>query len=414
MFEGSLEGCAAGLDARGILDAAAAAQRAQVMAQNQLLVLAAEWADRFPADSIHPDELGLPGAARGVRPGGDGTPEVNDLAMVDFCVKIGKSTGAGLFFIGDALDLRHRFPLLWGKVLRGELLGWQGGKIARLTRGLLYDQARLVDAEVARFAGVVPFTKLENRALAAVRTVDPEHYEKLVGRRKKERGVWLGRVDEDGMRSIHGRIEAVKTNRLYATVEELAGYLPEETGSADERRAEALALLGDDLRAAELRARHRQPELFDEELAAAVAEIAAETGGPVEESEVHPALRDRPSAVDVESAIFQTAVRRMLEQLDLTKLLPIAQLVVHVAAESLEKGHGVCRVPGIKPTTMGIVQDWLGHSRVRVRPVIDLNDTPPPVDSYEIPRPAPPPPTTAAPQLSCWVSITTMPSGPRT
>ena len=34
---------------------------------------------------------------------------------------------------------------------------------------------------------------------------------------------------------------------------------------------------------------------------------------------------------------------------------------------------------------MGIVKDWLGHYRVKVRPVIDLNDVPPPVDSYQIP-----------------------------
>ncbi|WP_161606172.1 HNH endonuclease signature motif containing protein [Microlunatus speluncae] len=385
MFDRALEGCTAGLDARGILDAAAEAQRAQVLAENKLLVLAAAWADAYPAESIHHDQLDLPGAARGVRPGGDGTPEVNDLAMAEFSVKIGKSLGSGLYFVGDALDLRHRFPLLWGKVVRGELRGWQGAKIARLTRPLLFDQALLVDEEIARFAGVVPWTKLENRTLAAILAVDPDAYEALIGRRRKERGVWLGRVDEDGMRSIHGRIEAVKTNRLYAAVDELAGYLPEEAGTADERRAEALALLGDDLQAAELRARHRQPDLFDEDLAAAVEEIMAETGGPVEESDVHPALRDLPPAVDVESAIFQAAVQRMLERIDLTKLLPTAYLVVHIAAESLEKRHGICRVPGLKPTTMSIVQSWLGHTRVKVRPVIDLNDIPPPVDSYEIP-----------------------------
>ncbi len=384
MFD-SLEGSAAGLDARGILDAAQAAQRARVLAENELLVLATAWADAYPAESIHPSELGMPGAACGVRPGGDGTPEVNDLAMVDFSVKIGRSTGGGMMFIADALDLRHRFPLLWGKIVRGEVVGWQACKIAKMTRALTYDLALLVDDEVARFAGVVPWTKLENRTLAAIMQIDPERYEQLVSGRKKDRGVWLGRIDQDGMRSVHGRVEAVKANRLYAAVDELAGYLPEDTGTADERRAEALALLGDDLQAAELRARNRQPDLFDEELAAAVEDVIAETDSPVEESEVHPALRDKPAAVDVESAIFQAAVQRMLDRLDLAKLLPTAYMIVHIAAESLEKGHGVCRVPGVGPTTMGIVKDWLGHCRVKVRPVIDLNDVPPPVDSYQIP-----------------------------
>jgi hypothetical protein len=384
MFD-SLEGCAEGFDARAILDAAEGAQRARILAENQLLVLATSWADMYPAESIHPADHGMPGAARAVRPGGEGTPEVNDLAMAEFSVKIGKGLGAGMAFIGDALDLRHRFPLLWGKLLRGEMFGWQGCKIARLTRPLTYDQARLVDAEVARFAGVVPWTKLENRTLAAIMTVDPERCEQLLAGRKKDRGVWLGRIDEDGLRGVHARVEAAKANRVYAAVDELAGYLPDDLGTADERRAEAFGMLGDDLQAAELRARHRQPELFDQELAAAVKEIEAETGGPVEESEVHPALRDKPAGVDVESAVFRAAVQRMLEHLDPAKLLPTASLIIHLSGESLEKGHGVCRVPGVGPTTMGIVKQWLGHSRVRVRPVIDVNDSPPPVDCYEIP-----------------------------
>lgn len=273
-------------------------------AENELLVLAAAWADAYPAESIHPDQLGVPGSARGVRPGGEGTPEVNDLAMVDFSVKIGKSTGGGMMFIGEALDLRHRFPLLWGKLLRGEVVGWQGCKIARLTRPLTYDQARQVDAEVARFAGVVPWAKLEHRTLAAIMAVDPERYEQLIAGRKKDRGVWLGRIHEDGMSGVHGRVEAVKANRLYAAVDELAGFLPEAAGTADERRAEAFAMLGDDLRVAELRARHRQPDLFDEELAEEVQEIIGEEDAdPVEESEVHPSLRDRPPTIDIESVI---------------------------------------------------------------------------------------------------------------
>lgn len=382
---GSLEHRAAGFGTADILKGAEAAQRARVAAENELLVWAIAWADAYPAESIHGDQLRLSGGQRGVRPGGDGTPEVNDLAMIEFSTKIGKSTGAGLAFIGDALDLRDRLPELWGKVMRCEVIGWQGCKIARLTRDLTYDQARFVDDQVARFAGVVPWTKLENKTLAAILAVDPARYEELMARRKKNRGVWMSQTGDDGLRGVHVRLEAIKAARFYACVEELAGYLPTDSGTADERRAEAFSLLGDDLRAAELRARHRQPDLFDGDLAAAVADIEAETGGPVEESEVHPSLRDQPPGPDTESAIFQAALERMLQELDPAKLLPTVVLVVHLAGESLESGSGVCRVPGIGPTTMGLVKDWLGHHRVTVRPVIDLNDLPAPVDCYEIP-----------------------------
>ena len=168
-----------------------------------------------------------------------------------------------------------------------------------------------------------------------------------MARRKKTRGVWLGRVDEDGMRGVHARVEAVKANRVYASIDELAGFLPEDCGTADQRRAEAFAMLGDDLRAAELRARHRQPELFDEELAAAVDDIMAETGGPVEESEVHPALRDKPPTVDVESAIFEAAVRRMLAQLDPAKLLPTAYVIVYSRLSRWRRVTGFAGCPGL-------------------------------------------------------------------
>ncbi|NYE68719.1 hypothetical protein BKA15_000048 [Microlunatus parietis] len=74
-----------------------------------------------------------------------------------------------------------------------------------------------------------------------------------------------------------------------------------------------------------------------------------------------------------------------MAKLDPARLVPTSTLVVHIAAETLESGQGICRVPGIGPTLKSVVKDWLGHDRVKVVPVIDLNDTPAPVDGYEIP-----------------------------
>lgn len=146
-----------------------------------------------------------------------------------------------------------------------------------------------------------------------------------------------------------------------------------------------MAMLADELRATEVVARHRQPDLFDADLQAAVQPAPGDHEA-LEESEIHPSLRDRPVATDHDSAIFRAAVEQLVRGLKLSDLLPEATLVVHVAAESLEQGTGACRVPGIGPTTLGTVKDWLGRCRVKVRPVIDLNDPPAPVDCYEIPR----------------------------
>lgn len=79
VFESLVERVA-GYGTDDILKGAEDALRAKLEAENLLLAWTSAWADANSADSIHPDELALKGGPRGVRPGGDGTPEVNDLA----------------------------------------------------------------------------------------------------------------------------------------------------------------------------------------------------------------------------------------------------------------------------------------------------------------------------------------------
>ena len=69
-------------------------------------------------------------------------------------------------------------------------------------------------------------------------------------------------------------------------------------------------------------AEHRQPDLFEQELALAVQPVDGEPDDPIEESEVHPALRDRPVVPDFDQAAFKAAVDRIVDGLDLDKLMP--------------------------------------------------------------------------------------------
>ncbi len=384
MFD-SLESRAEGLGPAGILQAARGVHRRRIAIENEQLVLAVAWADANPAESIHPDQLALTGGPRGVRPGGEGTPEVNDLAIVTYGAAVQKSHGAARLFLGQALDLRHRHPLLWGKLMRCEVIAWQGCQVAQLTHDLNLVQARWVDEQVARFAGVVPWPKLRDRVEAAIMKIDADRIEQHAKDRRSRLGVWLTQPDDDGLRGIYGRLEPSDAIRLFGRIQDLADCLPGNCGTADQRRATAFAMLGNELQATKVMARHRQPDLFEQELALAVQPVEGEPEEPIEESDIHPALRDRPLVPDFDHAVFQAAVERLVDGLDPDRLLPTTTLVVHLAAESLDDGHGICRVPGIGPTTMGVVKQWLGHHRVKVRPVIDLNDPPPPVDSYEIP-----------------------------
>jgi hypothetical protein len=164
MFE-SLESRVVGYGTDEILKAAGVAIRARLEAENELLAWTAAWADANSADSIHPDELRLLGGPRGIRPGGEGTPEVNDLAMVEFAAKIKKGETSCTRFVGEVLDVRHRLPLLWEKVMRCEVEGWQARSLARLTHHLTLEQALQVDADIAGYAGLVGYQKLQNWAM---------------------------------------------------------------------------------------------------------------------------------------------------------------------------------------------------------------------------------------------------------
>ena len=71
---------------------------------------------------------------------------------------------------------------------------------------------------------------------------------------------------------------------------------------------------------------------------------------------------------------------------DPAKARPPAIVSVHVSEEALRAGTGVTRVEDIGPVLLTRLRQVLGTScQIRLKPVINLNDEPAPVDSYEIP-----------------------------
>ena len=85
------------------------------------LQLAAHWADLHPATAGHRCRDARWGGAPGRRVlGGDGTPAVAAFTPEPFALALGMSPSAGAQLIADALDLRHRLPILWKRVV-----GWR-------------------------------------------------------------------------------------------------------------------------------------------------------------------------------------------------------------------------------------------------------------------------------------------------
>ena len=105
-------------------------------------------------------------AATAHRPVAAFTPE-------PFALALGMSPSAGAQLIADALDLRHRLPMLWKRVGRLEVPAWQARRVARQTHRLPKAAAIWVDEQLADrgTCGPVIVDRLVAHAIAAY---DPE------------------------------------------------------------------------------------------------------------------------------------------------------------------------------------------------------------------------------------------------
>ncbi|MET3960686.1 5-methylcytosine-specific restriction endonuclease McrA [Marmoricola sp. OAE513] len=84
--------------------------------------------------------------------GGEGSPYVAEFCVAEFGAAIGGTTDSGRSLLAQALELKHRLPLTWSRVLDGTLLAWKARRIAEQTVALSPVAATYVDAQVAPFA----------------------------------------------------------------------------------------------------------------------------------------------------------------------------------------------------------------------------------------------------------------------
>ncbi len=386
------------LDLGQTLDAVEAAHRARVRAEAELLCLAAHFADLHDPASGRQSGVVLPGAERSVRLGGSGTPLVREFAAVELGVRMQLGREAARFLIADALDLRHRLPLLWARLGAGEVRAAWARLAAARTRHLSLSAAGVVDARVAEPAdGRIPFARFETVVAAAVVAADPA----VAAAREEEaaarRFARASRSSEDGMRMFSIRASLGVVARIDATVSYLAAALRAlgDTDSEDDRRIKACLVMANPDQAVQLLAAfaaHRTdhpddpacgpardeapPELPDEEL-------------PDEELPDDP-LTPRPFRPGTcrcgPSAGPPSPPAKPGFVFDWSRLLPQVRLYVHAHRTTLESSTGgVCRVEGHGPVSVQWVRDQLRPvHRFTVLPVLDVAGQAP-VDSYEIP-----------------------------
>ncbi len=419
-------------DGQAAADALVANRARLVEAEVAEFVLAARWADLHDEETLRDgggSGRALAGTERACRLGGDGTPLVAEFAAAELGCLLGRGAVAARTLIADALDVRHRHPLLWEAVRAGELFVWQARKVAARTRSLslTWAQALWVDAQVAPYARSLPWSPWWDLVEAKIVEVDPAAAQARADAAAMERFVATGQCNEYGLKTVIAKASAGDAVFFVGMCDRIAQCLAQDgdPDPVDVRRSKALGILADPVRALELLLAHvDDPENTGAEdpentVVADVADADADPGRDdaevVSAGDVPAAEDDSDDAAEAGEAgcsacggptgrpggrgpgltrlsgvlgdpdAFVTALRSV----DPRRLGPVATLYVHMSRESFDAARagvatGVARVEGVGPVTVEQAAQFLGHARVRMQPVIDLAEDCP-VNGYEVP-----------------------------
>ena len=278
-----------------------------------------------------------------MRPGHDGTPEVGEFLGLEIGGLLGISPQSAICRIGDALDLRHRHPLLWKAIPAGKIRVWQATKICAACSHLSSEAALKVDRAMSTGVGKLPFPRLMKALPGQIVAADTELARHRAEARRQARHVRVSRI-EDGHVSFWGLVNPVDGIMFDHVLSQLAKTLPTKPevfagADLDRRRAAAFGML--------VRDAYRR-----------IHDIPTDT--PTRQGAGH---TDRP----------------------------IHTLVVHISAadpalSAIDRGPatGVARVEDWGPILTNQLPRFLAGSKVIIRPVIDPTQMAP-ADAYETP-----------------------------
>jgi hypothetical protein len=165
----------------------------------------AEWASlHVVADEAEAATLIERGLDTGLPLAGPGAPLISDFAVMEVSAFLGRSLDSGRNYVGQVIELAHRLPKTWGRVLDGEVPVWKALRVADHTRLLSLEAAAFVDAQLAPFAHGCSWAQVDRLVEEALVRFDPEAAEERRREAQKHRHVDLG-LDNIGYDGIaHG------------------------------------------------------------------------------------------------------------------------------------------------------------------------------------------------------------------
>ncbi|GAA5148264.1 hypothetical protein GCM10023340_21900 [Nocardioides marinquilinus] len=185
-------------------------------------------------------------AEPGLEVAGPGAPVVHEWAALDLAAVMGVSTDSGLRYLGHALELRHRLPRLFARVIGGEVPVWRAFRVAEHTVILSKVGAAFVDQALAPFAHDLSLAQIERTTAAAIARFDPAEAERRRQDAAERRGVDIRLngldVPINGTVEIAATLDVTDAIDLEAAVRAGAQQLADlgSTETLDVRRSQAL------------------------------------------------------------------------------------------------------------------------------------------------------------------------------
>src|SRR5918995_2278214 len=213
----------------------------------RMLIFAAAWADAHPRMRPVLNEAGqpCPGGDRGRTFGADSNPEASEFCPVEFGALQATSTAAAALVIGDALDLRHRLPLIWHRIVAGEVAPSKARKVAQATRQLSDEAAALVDRGIVEHLATLPWTRFLLVLSSLVIEADPQAAEQRARAAERDRFVRAGQANAEGLKLLIAQANAGDVITFMAMVNRIAEILAfdGDPDPADVRRSKAIGIL---------------------------------------------------------------------------------------------------------------------------------------------------------------------------
>ncbi|AFV88788.1 hypothetical protein PACID_09530 [Acidipropionibacterium acidipropionici ATCC 4875] len=270
-----------------------------------------------------------PAAERTVSAGAEGAGSVGEFVALEVGALLHLSEPAAWSLVHDVANLRSRHPRLWAAVADLRVEAWQARKVALAAEELSAEAARWVDKKLEAVWGVVPWPRIRRRLQGLVVRADADLARRKAEIARRDRFLSIRHLG-DSTSVLTARIDTAAALTLEAEITRITTRMRKDGAQ------EPLPVLA----------------------ARALEEIAT------------------PTTEDTTG----------------TPGLPLADVVVHIAAEALDTAAtdatNVARVLArggdVGPVLVDQLADLLGHHRIRVLPVTDLAGDPS-VDAYEIP-----------------------------